>query len=123
MVIQCGNGFYDKHKEKIKEMTDKISKSCNDERVIKDYIQNFFDHFNGGRNCTALTGNVDSYFIEQTEQKRNLAEEIISNITGKEPEDLKLIDLEIIKQGLENRKKELEKQFQKEIESISKEEK
>ena len=94
MVIQCGSRFYDKHKEEIKEITDKISKSIRDEKVIKDYIQNFFDNFNGGRNSTALTGRVDSYFIEQTE-----------------------------KQNLENRKKELEKQFKKGIESISEKEK
>ena len=123
MVIQCGNKFYDEHEEEIKEMTDKISNSWDDERAIKDYIQNFFDYFNGGRNSTALTGRVDNYFIEQTEKQRNVAEKIIKNVTGKEPEDLKLIDLETIKQGLENRKKELEKQFQKGIESISKEEK
>ena len=77
MVIQCGNKFYDEHEEEIKEMTDKISNSWDDERVIKDYIQNFFDHFNGGRNSTALTGRVDNYFIEQTEKQRNVAEKII----------------------------------------------
>jgi len=123
MVIQCGSGFYDKHKEEIEEMTDKISKSLNDERVIKDYIQNFFDHFNGGRNSTALTGRSDLHFIEQAEKQRNLAEEIIRNITGKAAEDLKLKDLELIKQCLENKRQELEKEYKKGIESMRIEEK
>lgn len=121
--MQCGSDFYEEHKNQIEEMTDKISKSWKDERVIKDYIQNFFDHFNGGRHSTALTGCVEPYFVEQTKEQKNVAEDIIRDITGKELEDLKLIDLQIIKQGLENRKQELEKQFQKEIESLDKEEK
>ena len=115
----CGKKFYREHEPEIKELSDQISKLNRDEDVLKDYIQDFFDHLNGGRRGIPGYG---TYFIEQTEEQKRGAKKLIKEITGKEVEDLKLIELEQIKQGLEERKEKLRQLFTERIESLKKEE-
>lgn len=86
--------------------------------VMEDYIQDFFDHFNGGRNGM---GGTEPYYIEQTEEQKKEAQEFIKQITGKSIEDLKLTELSQIRKKLEERELELDKKVSEKIENMKSE--
>lgn len=86
--------------------------------VAEDYINDFFDHFNGGRKGEA---GFPPYYIEQTEEQKKEAQEFIKQLTGKNVEDLKLTELAQIRTKLEERETELEKDFGKKIENMKSE--
>lgn len=106
LTIECGERFYKEHE---KEIQDALSENRNKERVVENYINDFFDHFNGGRMGAPGT---KPYYIEQTEEQKREAQEFIKQITGKGIEDLKLTELAQIREKLEERELELDKKIE-----------
>lgn len=118
LTIEYGKRFYEEHEKEIEDALNLNKEEHNKEKVMKDYINDFFDHFNGGRKGEP---GFSPYYIEQTEEQKKEAQEFIKQLTGKNVEDLKLTELAQIRTKLEERETELEKDFGKKIENMKSE--
>lgn len=115
MGLTMGKGFYEAHKDEISKFQEEYGKTADQEKDFQDYVKKYFDRLSGRSREEEEENYTFDWQRERAQKEKERmagAESLISQLTnGKSIENVTLQELEIIKQGLIDRREKAKAVF------------